>query len=84
MKPHVKIYMRHFSYDESDFIACECGCGQRAVDIHHVESRGMGGRESMDKIDNLIALSRECHDKAHGPLSRWYKEVFKNIIKNRK
>lgn len=75
--------MDYFGYDVSDFISCECGCGNRAVDIHHIESRGMGGGQSADTIDNLIALSRECHNKAHGPLSKWYKDVFKTKVKER-
>lgn len=78
--------MKHFGYTESDFIACEL-CGMGAVDIHHVEPRSKFGskkKDDQDDVSNLIALCRDCHDKAHGHLSRWYKEVFKNIIKNRK
>ena len=60
MKPHTKIYLTHFNYSEVDFIPCEC-CGQKAVDIHHIESRGMGGSRKTDTIDNLMALCRTCH-----------------------
>jgi len=65
MKPHTKIYFKHFkiAFNESgehDFIPCE-RCGAEAVDIHHVHGRG----KDMDKIDNLMALCRECHAKAH-------------------
>lgn len=60
MKPHVRIYMRHFGYGEQDFIACEM-CGARACDIHHIEARGMGGTSKPDHIDNLQALCRPCH-----------------------
>lgn len=80
---HVRNYYRHFGYDESDFIACECGCGGKAIEIHHVEPRGMGGRKSADTIDNLVALTRECHNRAHGPDSRLWKQRFKEIIANR-
>lgn len=31
------------------------------LDIHHIERRGMGGGDSMDRIENLIALTREQH-----------------------
>jgi len=62
VKKHVKIYFSYFGYDQSDFIACEV-CGDKAVDIHHIECRGMGGSKEADKIENLQALCRECHVK---------------------
>ena len=60
MKNHTKIYMKHFGYTGQDFIPCEC-CGARAVDIHHVDARGMGGSSSKDVIENLMAVCRNCH-----------------------
>ena len=42
MKQHTKIYLDYFSYTTADFIPCEI-CGNRAVDIHHIEARGIGG-----------------------------------------
>ena len=62
MKKHTKIYMDFFGYSESDFIPSELS-GQRAVDIHHIERRGMGGSKSKDDINNLMALTREEHIK---------------------
>jgi 5-methylcytosine-specific restriction endonuclease McrA len=62
MKKHTKIYMSYFGYDTSDFIPCEV-CGDKAVDIHHIECRGMGGTKEADKIENLQALCRKCHEK---------------------
>lgn len=64
MKKHTKIYLNHFGYGEQDFVPCEI-CGQRAVDIHHIDSRGMGGSRSKDKIENLAALCRPHHTLAH-------------------
>jgi len=76
MKKHTKLYMSYFGYDESDFIPCEV-CGLKAVDIHHIEARSMGGSKTKDIIDNLQALCRECHldfgDK------KQHKEYLKNI-----
>lgn len=43
-----------------DFIPCEV-CGNKAVDIHHIKARGMGGSKTMDVIDNLMAVCRVCH-----------------------
>ena len=60
MKKHTKLYMSYFGYDESDFIPCEV-CGLKAVDIHHLDARGMGGSKTKDTFENLQALCRECH-----------------------
>jgi 5-methylcytosine-specific restriction endonuclease McrA len=60
MKKHTKVYMDHFGYGVDSFIGCEV-CGKRAVDIHHIVRRGMGGDKSKDEIQNLMALCRECH-----------------------
>ena len=62
MKAHTKLYLIHFNYSEADFIPCEC-CGTKAVDIHHIESRGMGGSKMKNSIHNLMALCRNCHEK---------------------
>jgi len=64
MKRHVKIYLEHHGYTIADIIPCEMGCGGVAVDIHHIEPRGMGGNPDKDVIGNLIALCRSCHEKA--------------------
>ena len=60
MKKHVKIYLDYFGYGIEDFIPCEV-CGKKAVDIHHIVARRMGGTHTKDKIENLQALCRECH-----------------------
>jgi predicted restriction endonuclease len=61
MRNHTKVYLRAFNYHESDFIPCEV-CYSKAVDIHHIEARGMGGNKDADSILNLMALCRKCHD----------------------
>lgn len=60
MKPYVKIYFEHFGYCGDEFIPCEI-CGMKAVDIHHIDCRGMGGSENKDRIENLMAVCRKCH-----------------------
>lgn len=62
MRKHTKIYFDHFGYDESDFISCEV-CGAKAVDLHHINCRGMGGSKKKDFIENIQALCRSCHLK---------------------
>lgn len=62
MKKHVKVYLDHFGYVGDEFIPCEV-CGRKAVDIHHLDCRGMGGSKTKDKIENLMAVCRDCHVK---------------------
>jgi 5-methylcytosine-specific restriction endonuclease McrA len=63
MKKHTKIYLKYFGYSIADFIPCEV-CGSKAVDIHHIEPRGIGGSKTKDVIENLQALCRSCHHEA--------------------
>jgi HNH endonuclease len=60
MKKHVKTYLDYFGYDETSWIPCEM-CGQTAVDINHIDARGMGGSKLKDNIENLMAMCRKCH-----------------------
>lgn len=60
MKKHINLYLQSFSFDVSDFIPCEV-CGTKAVDIHHIKARGMGGSNLKDTKENLMALCRNCH-----------------------
>jgi len=84
MKPHTKIYMTAFGYGEQDFIPCEC-CQNKAVDIHHIEARGMGGdpQRKKDVIDNLMALCRDCHNK-YGDVPELFEKLkeihFKHMV----
>ena len=68
MKNHTKVYMKFFGYDTSDFIPCEL-CGNRAADIHHIDSRKMGGTKGKDVIENLMALCRIC--VKYGDIKEW-------------
>ena len=65
MKNHTKIYLKEMNYHDTDWIPCEM-CGQTAVDIHHIEARGMGGSKDKDIIENLMALCRSCHNRYEG------------------
>lgn len=67
-------YLKHFGYDISDFIPCEV-CGKTAIDIHHIEARGIGGSKQADNIENLMALCREDHIK-YGD-KKQYKDFLK-------
>lgn len=63
MKKHTRIYLDAMGYDECDFIPCEVCQRERAVDIHHLKARGMGGSKTKDYIENLMAVCRACHIK---------------------
>lgn len=57
-----KVYAKFFDLDRWDFIPCTL-CGMEAVDLHHIKFKSRGGKNT---IDNLIALCRGHHDRAHG------------------
>lgn len=81
MKKHVKVYMDHFGYGVDDYIPCEV-CSRKAVDIHHIDCRGMGGSKDKDEIENLQALCRKCHME-YGDKKQWMdflKEYHKSKI----
>jgi len=69
MQEYVQIYLDAFGYTDTDFIPCEI-CQQKAVDIHHIKRRGMGGSNSKDEPENLIALCREDHVE-YGDKKKW-------------
>jgi 5-methylcytosine-specific restriction endonuclease McrA len=84
MKKHVKIYLESNHLTTADTILCEIraeGCESIAVDIHHIDPRGMGGDKTKDVPENLIAGCRNCHNKAEaGEIER---EVLKEIVLKR-
>jgi len=76
MQKHTQIYLQGIGYKKTDFIPCEV-CGSQAVDIHHIEARGMGGNKEADVIENLMGLCRKCHIE-YGD-KKQYKEFLKDI-----
>jgi hypothetical protein len=83
MKNHVKKYFEYFGYDKNSFIECEV-CGAKAVDLHHIERRGMGGSKSADTIENIMALCRKHHEE-FGDKKQWKEWLIKlhNIKMNK-
>jgi predicted restriction endonuclease len=80
MKKHTKIYLDYFGYGIEDFIPCE-SCGAKAVDLHHIFRRGMGGNKEADTIENIMALCREHHIE-YGD-KKQYIEYLKEIHKEK-
>ena len=65
MQNHTKVYMQFFDYGEQDFVMCEMCQQDRAVDIHHLTKQSkFGNKKEKDYIENLMALCRDCHNKA--------------------
>jgi 5-methylcytosine-specific restriction endonuclease McrA len=80
MKRHTKVYLDYFGLDASDFLSCEI-CWARGIDIHHIDSRKMGGTKGKDVIENLMLLCRTCHEK-YGDRKQF--KVFLQTIHNQK
>ena len=73
--------MKAFNLCAEDIVLCEVDY-KVAVDIHHIELKSQLGN---DEVDNLIAVCRSCHDKAHFKKKPFiYPEQLKQIINERK
>jgi 5-methylcytosine-specific restriction endonuclease McrA len=82
MQKHTKIYLEFYGFDESSWIACQVCLARAAVDIHHITPRSQWGSKrkgDQDSIVNLIALCRDCHDRAHGGYLK--RDKLMNIVK---
>ena len=84
MRKHTKIYLQEMGYDTTEFIPCEI-CMSKAVDIHHINARGMGGSKTADHIDNLMAVCRKCHDTFgdRKDLKPWMQQVHDEFKKRK-
>ena len=87
MKKHVNIYISHFGYTIADFIPCEIpGCSRAAVDVCHIDARGMGGdpQGKKDVIENLMGNCREHHIE-YGDIKEkkeWLKEIHLKFMQS--
>ncbi len=82
MKKHTLIYLQALNYTDTDFIPSEIS-HQKAVDIHHIISRGKGGE---DRIENLMALTRDEHFR-FGDKKKWMFDLLikhHNFLKHKK
>ena len=68
MQSYVALYMACFGYGKADFISSELS-NAAAIDVHHLICRGVGSSKNLDRIENLMAVTREEHieygDKKH-------------------
>lgn len=82
MQKHHKVYTEHFP-SHTGYYDCEV-CGKKAEDIHHIKRRSEFGKKMkhlQDQIENLIALCRSCHNKAHA--NELTKEELTDVHKKR-
>lgn len=78
MKKHIKIYHDALGIPLSDDCKAEriseLGGGV-GTDLHHIERRGMGGSKSLDRIENIIALTNSQHRK-YGDKKQYKRMLF--------
>jgi hypothetical protein len=81
MPNHAKVYLQRFGYDSMDTVISEI-TGQKAVDINHLDPRGMGGSKEKDLPENLMALTRYEHDifENYPELKEWFVKVHLSFI----
>jgi 5-methylcytosine-specific restriction endonuclease McrA len=79
LKPYTKTYLNHFGYCIDDIIPCEI-CGNKAVDIHHIEARSKR-KDLENNISNLMALCREHHIEFGDKVK--YKNYLNEIHQNK-
>ena len=81
MKKHTKIYFDFFNIEFDPISGWHNAVselsGLPAVDINHIECRGMGGSKEKDNIENLMALTREEH------IEYGDKEQYKEFLKQK-
>ena len=66
MKKYTRLYLDFFGFQIPEDCVCEIpDCNLPAVDINHINARGMGGNPKGDKdqIENLMAMCRNHHNK---------------------
>jgi hypothetical protein len=85
VKPYKRIYLEARNLTQNDFIPCEV-CAAPAVDIHHIQARGMGGSKLRDNPENLIALCRTCHHEADfgtGLPKEYLRKIVNEALQNK-
>ena len=83
LKNYKKLFADFWGYCESDTPLCWLCNMQVAVDIHHIENKGMGGvaGNRLNRIDNLFPLCRSCHNQVHK--NKGINEKLKLILKDK-
>lgn len=82
MAKYHKIYDEFFQIGDFSPRMCELTGARRDLELHHIDARGMGGRQSADGIENIMCLHRVAHeyfgDKTK--FKEWLKEAHRNFM----
>jgi hypothetical protein len=63
MQKHLEVYSNYFGIAPTEYSPCEIPfCGLRAVDVHHIDAKGMGGTTHDYHINELMGLCRSHHE----------------------
>ena len=82
MKKYIKNYMEAYGFYSREEIYCQV-CGAIASDIHHIIFKSQIFGKNRDAPENLIALCRVCHEKAHNLRTPFLKvEKLQEIVKS--
>ena len=72
---HIKIYKDYFNIINPEDVCCEI-TGTSKVQVCHIDASGMGGRQSTNVIENLMAMNPIIHDITEGrykeDLRQWH------------
>lgn len=81
MKKHIKMCLKAAGISEGETVYCEV-CGAVATDIHHIQRRGMGGSKTADRIENLIAVCRSCHEMYGDKVQHkdWLRDIHRETM----
>lgn len=75
---HTAIYYAKMGYGDADFVCSELS-GLRSNDLHHILCRGAGSSKGKDRVENLIALTREEHEQ-YGDKKQYMSFLFKKHL----
>lgn len=59
---HVRVYDKYFEIGPHNRRRCEISGTTRMADVTHIDASGMGGRDSVHVIENLMCLRRDLHE----------------------
>lgn len=82
---HLKVYDAYFGLSgKADARICEV-LGTYRAEVAHIDASGMGGRESSNVIENLMALHPEVHRVTEGrsEWKEWLKEQHQIFMETR-
>lgn len=80
MKSYVKLFLEYHNLQGERIICWSCDKSE-AVDVHHIQNKGIGGSKLLDKIENLIPLCRICHEAAHN--EKLSKDILFKIVESK-